>query len=85
MPEISRFYGIVIYLFFNDHAPPHIHVEYSGRRAVVTIKHGEIKGDLPPRAKKMILEWLQLNRNKLLEDWELATKGLPLKRIEPLE
>lgn len=50
MPEISRFYGIVIYIFYDEHNPPHFHAEYSGNKAIITIKEGIVKGTMPKRA-----------------------------------
>jgi hypothetical protein len=85
MPEISRFYGIVIYLFYDEHNPPHFHAEYAGQKATITMKEGIVKGEMPKRALKLIFEWMEKNQEHLIEDWELSIKGLPLKRIEPLE
>jgi len=85
MPEISRFYGIVIYLFFDEHNPPHFHAEYSGFKAVITLKEGVVKGEMPKRALNMIFEWMEKHKDQLMEDWELSLNGLPLKKIEPLD
>ena len=84
MPEISRFYGIIILMNFRDHAPPHFHVWYGGYKAVVTIEDGIVKGEMPQRALKMIFEWLEVHRNELFNDWTLAQVGEPLMKIEPL-
>ncbi len=70
MPEIARFYGIVIKLFFGDHPPPHFHAvygEYVGLFDINTIEM--IEGDLPKRAKKLVIEWATINQNELLEMW----------------
>jgi len=84
MPEISRFYGIIIYIFYDEHNPPHFHAFYEGKKALITIKDGVVKGEMPKRALKLIFEWMENHYNDLLEDWELAVKGEPLKKIEPL-
>lgn len=54
MPEVSRFYGIIVTMFINEHNPPHFHIKYDDYRAIVEIRNGNITGSLPPRAKKMI-------------------------------
>ena len=79
MPEISRFLGIIIAMYYNDHGPPHFH-------AKVNITTGEIiDGGLPHRARKLVLEWWSLHQVELSEDWALAEARKPLKKIEPLE
>jgi len=85
MPEISRFYGIVIYLFYDEHNPPHFHAEYAGFKALITMKDGVVKGKMPKRALKLIFEWMEMHNDKLMENWELSLKGEPLKNIEPLD
>lgn len=85
MPEISRFYGIVVYMFFDDHNPPNIHVEYSGHQASINIQTGLVKGELPKRALKLVFEWMEQNEQRLLENWELAVQGNPLNKISPLD
>ena len=85
MPVISRFLGIAISILFNDHDPPHFHATYGGQRISVTIRDGKVTGRFPPRARAHVLEWLELNREGLLEDWDLARSGEPLKPIPPLE
>lgn len=86
MPEISRFFGIVIGMFYNDHSPPHFHVWYGDQKAVVAIKTLTLlEGRLAPRALGLVMEWAALHRQELLEDWELARGQVPLKKIPPLE
>ena len=85
MPEISRFYGIIIQMFFNDHNPPHFHVEYGEYKAVISFSDEIIQGIMPKRALKMVFEWMDLHRDELMENWSLAQKGQPLKKIEPLK
>jgi hypothetical protein len=85
MPEISRFYGIVIKMFFKDHNPPHFHAEYQEYEAVFDIQTLEIiRGDLPKRAKLLAIEWALEHRQELLNNWEKAKKPEPLDKIEPL-
>jgi Domain of unknown function (DUF4160) len=85
MPEISRFYGLIILMNFKDHNPPHFHVWYGDFKAIVTIVDGIVKGEMPQRALKMIFDWLEIHREELLIDWELAQKGDELLKIEPLK
>ncbi|MDD4970023.1 MAG: DUF4160 domain-containing protein [Paludibacter sp.] len=84
MPEISRFYGLIILMNFKDHSPPHFQVWYGDFKALVTIQDGIIKGEMPQRAVKMIFDWLEIHRSELLIDWELAQKGELLNKIDPL-
>ncbi len=70
MPEITRFYGIVIKMFFGDHSPPHFHAIYGEYNALISIESLEvIEGDLPARAQKMVLEWAKLYQKELLQIW----------------
>ena len=86
MPEISRFLGIVIAMYYNDHAPPHFHARYGEHELRVSISDGKImSGEFPKRARQLVLEWLDLHRDELMQDWELAQQRKPLQRIEPLE
>lgn len=86
MPEISRFFGIVIQMFWEDHAPPHFHALYGEFEAVIEIEAlAVIRGSLPKRALRLTLEWAAIHREELMEDWNLcATKQRP-RRIPPLE
>lgn len=86
MPTISEFFGIVIRMYFNDHAPPHFHAIYGEYEAVVVIETSEVlEGSLPRRALGLVREWAHLHRTELLADWQLCRgKQQPL-RIEPLE
>jgi Domain of unknown function (DUF4160) len=71
MPEITRFYGIVIKLFFGDHSPPHFHAVYGEFNGIFTINPLEmIEGDLPDRAKNLIIEWAEIYKKDLLDMWE---------------
>ncbi len=86
MPEISRFLGIIVAMYYNDHSPPHFHARYGENEIRVNIETGEIlSGTFPRRAQRLVLEWFELHRNELLEDWNLAQDRKPLNKIEPLE
>jgi hypothetical protein len=85
MPVISRFLGIAISILYRDHDPPHFHASYGEHQITVSIRDGSVTGRFPPRAAAHVLEWFQLHRAELLEDWELARAGRPLKSIPPLE
>ncbi len=84
MPEISRFYGIVIRMFYKDHNPPHFHADYQEYEATIEIESGIIKGEMPRRALKLIFDWLDLHKEELLRNWELAQKQEVLFKIDPL-
>ena len=85
MPEISRFYGIVIRLYFADHNPPHFHAEYSGHEARIDISTlAVISGRLPGRALGLVAEWATLHQDELLDLWNRAASLEPLHKIEPL-
>ena len=85
MPIISRFLGIVISMFWNDHAPPHFHAKYGEYEITVNIHTGVVEGQFPRRALRHVLEWYELHQAELLEDWELCRKSQLPKPIEPLE
>lgn len=85
MPTISRFYGILIQMYFADHAPPHFHARYAEFEAVIDIRTLEIlQGQLPARAVGLVLEWAQRYRKELMEDWELCVQNQMPKTIFPL-
>ncbi|MCW5316153.1 DUF4160 domain-containing protein [Nostoc sp. KVJ3] len=86
MPEISRFFGIIITMYYNDHPPPHFHVRYNNQKAIVSIQTVEIlEGELTPRLLKLVTEWATLHQAELIEDWELAKDNQTLQKISPLE
>jgi Domain of unknown function (DUF4160) len=86
MPEISRFFGIVVGMFHDEHRPPHFHVRYAEYQAVIRIKDLVVtEGHLPPRTLGLVIEWAAQHQNELLRNWELAETKRPLKKIEPLE
>ena len=85
MPEISRFYGIVIKMFFDDHSPSHFHALYGGDEALIAINtRALIAGHLPPRAMGLVIEWATLHQNELQADWGRAKALEPLDKIDPL-
>ncbi len=85
MPEICRFLGIVISMYYKEHAPPHFHAKYGGQRAAFSINDLKIiEGDLPKRIVSLVLEWAFEHRNELLEDWNFAQRHEELKKIDPL-
>lgn len=85
MPEISRFLGIVIRMYYREHAPPHFHARYGDYEVVVEIETGAVHGRFPRRALRLVLEWRKLHHPERLEDWALASASRPLRAIEPLE
>lgn len=86
MPEISRFYGIKIGMYYGDHNPPHFHASYEHTKGIFTINDLKlIEGNLPKRVVLMIIEWAFEHREELLENWHLSEKDLPLIKIKPLE
>ena len=85
MPTISVFYGIVVTMYFTDHGPPHVHARYGDDKAVVSIAGGEVtEGRLPPRAARLMREWVGKHRPELEANWKLASAGLSPLRVEPL-
>jgi len=85
MPEISRFYGIVIYMFYNNHSPPYFHMKYQEYEATFEIEMGIIRGDMPKTAMKLINEWVEQHKEELLNNWNMIKERKPLKKIEPLK
>ena len=85
MPEISRFLGIVIRMYYRDHPPPHFHAEYGEYEIAVEIDSGIVEGRFPRRALSAVIEWHGLHRQELGQNWELAREERPLNKVEPLE
>lgn len=86
MPRISEFYGIAIYLYYNDHAPPHFHAIYTGSEALIGIDPVRIiEGNLPRRASSLVIEWAGVHREELMANWLLAREHEPLQPIPPLD
>ena len=85
MPEISRFLGIVIAMYYRDHAPPHFHALYGEHEVTIDIATGLVNGDFPRRALAHVQEWRTLHKEELAETWTLARASKPLPKIDPLE
>jgi hypothetical protein len=86
VPEISRFFGIVVQMYYADHDPPHFHVRYGGQKALIAIGTlAVLRGKLSPRAMSLVTEWAGLHQAELMEDWKLARQEAELKPIAPLE
>ncbi|MBE9174308.1 DUF4160 domain-containing protein [Synechocystis salina LEGE 06155] len=86
MPEISRFFGMIITINYNDHNPPHFHVRYGNQKALISIeKLSLIQGKLTPKALALVVEWGALHQAELQSNWELARQQQPLRKIQPLE
>jgi hypothetical protein len=86
MPTVSQFFGIVIQMFWREHAPPHFHALYGEHEALIDIRTLEVvAGRLPRRAMSLTLEWAVEHRAELMEDWELCQAKQAPKPIAPLE
>ena len=86
MPEISRFLGLIITMYYSEHPPPHFHARYGEQKAVIAIDPPVmIQGQFPPRVYGLVIEWATLHREELLENWRLITEQAPLRSIAPLE
>jgi Domain of unknown function (DUF4160) len=86
VPEISRFLGVIITMYYDDHAPPHFHARYGDRRALVDIESlSLLSGSLPPRVRGFVTEWAAMHQEELRRNWELARRKQPLFPIAPLE
>lgn len=86
MPRISQFYGIAVYMYYRDHAPPHFHAIYGEFEAEIEISNARIMdGKLPRRARKLVREWVEAHREELQRNWDLARRSQPLEPVEPLE
>jgi hypothetical protein len=85
MPELSRFLGIAILMYFDDHNPPHFHVRYNDFRAIISIKDlSFIEGELPPRVLGLVMEWAGLHKNELMDNWNMVKETGKWFKIEPL-
>ena len=86
MPEIARFFGIIISMYYDDHNPPHFHARYGDESVVVSISALTIlEGQMSPRAFGLVIEWAALHKEELMEDWDLARKNQSPKKITPLK
>jgi len=85
MPEICRFFGVIIAVYYKEHGIPHFHAKYGEQIGIFSIADLRLlEGTLPKRVISMVLEWAFDHRGELMEDWELAREGRPLKKIDPL-
>jgi hypothetical protein len=85
VPEISRFYGMVIAMYYSEHNPPHFHARYGKHKAAIEIRTLRVlEGTLPPRAMGLVMEWASQHEDELLADWEEARNDRPPRRIDPL-
>ena len=84
MPTLSRFYGIIIYMNYSDHNPPHFHARYQGQEVSIEIENEIVRGTMSRRALEMIFEWSNAHRDELLRNWRLARERKPLEPIDPL-
>jgi hypothetical protein len=85
MPEISRFLGIVIYMYFNEHNPPHFHAEYNEHKASIAIQSlGLIEGKLPAKVMSLVVEWAREHQDELLENWHSIKETGQYHKIDPL-
>lgn len=86
MPEICRFFGIVITMHHSDHPPPHFHVRYGDQKALIAIQSlSLLRGSLSPRVFGMVMEWAAIHQSELMANWDLAREQAPLRKITPLE
>jgi hypothetical protein len=84
MPVISQFYGIVVYMNYNDHNPPHFHARYQDQEVIIEIQSGVVTGTMSRRALRMIFEWAEQHQEELLLNWSRARERKPLLPIPPL-
>ena len=86
MPEICRFLGVVIKMFYDEHNPPHFHAEYAEYKAAIRISdYALLEGKLPPKIFGIVIEWASQHQDELKAEWELAREHKPLIKIKPLE
>ena len=85
MPLISEFFGISIYMYYEDHNPPHFHAIYNEHKALIDIQNGCVyKGSLPTAQIKLVLAWCEIHRDELMKDWEISKESGKLIMIAPL-
>jgi len=85
MPIISRFFGIIIFMFWREHNPPHFHAKYGDDEVVIEIESGAVSGVMPKRALALVQEWREFHKDELIRDWKLAEQKKALFPIKPLE
>ena len=85
MPELSRFLGISILMYFDDHNPPHFHVRYNDWRAIISIDELKVlDGNLPARILGLVIEWAELHKKELIQDWDMVKTTGKYVKIDPL-
>ena len=85
MPEVSRFLGIAVSMYYEEHGLPHFHALYGEHEVSVEVDSGAVHGSFPRRALRHVLEWAALHKAELMANWQRAREGQPLRRIAPLE
>ena len=85
MPCISSFYGFLIYMYGDDHSPPHFHVNYGGEQSVIDFEGNIIEEELPPNKQKLVTAWAEIHKDELIVNWELAKNKESLVKILPLQ
>ncbi len=85
MPELCRFLGIVIFMNFNEHNPPHFHAKYGDFEMIVEINSGIVEGKFPKRALNLVMEWYEIHKDELMQNWELIRTTGDFNKIQPLE
>lgn len=85
MPQISTFYGIIILMNYADYTPPHFHAWYNEYKILVNIQDGIVKGEMPARALRMVLDWRDEHKEELMRAWNEAQSGAIIGRIDPLK
>ena len=86
MPRVSSFYGIIIWMYWNEHNPPHFHAEYGEHQILIRIEDLSVySGYLPSRAFGLVMEWASMHQEELKQNWGLMKQDLPLRKIEPLK
>ena len=85
MPEVSRFFGIIITMYYDEHNPPHFHARYGKDKAAIGIESIQVlEGRLPPRALGLVVEWASEHQEELLANWNASQNDLPPTKIQPL-
>ena len=86
MPTLSVFFGLIIRMYYKDHQPPHVHVQYQGSNAIIDVLTGSMtEGDLPTRQLRFVQAWVEIHKDDLVADWELCRNGESPFKIEPLK
>ena len=85
MPTISMFYGVIITMYYQDHNPPHVHVKYQNNKALVSAEGEIVDGTLPKKQLRLVQAWIELHRDEILANWELAQNKHELYKIDPLK